>query len=108
VVNEPRIILLIAPELLLPALSETTGDGETGNPSLTLPTREGKFVYPLNHGHLFAVRDIERVLGSEGGFGEREEINGVQHIRFALTVKADEAVEFGSKLKRGFAYVAIV
>ena len=56
-------------------------------------------IHPLNHGHLFTVGDIERVLGGESGFGEREEINGVQHIRFALTVKPHEAVEFGGKLK---------
>ena len=54
------------------------------------------------------MRDIERVLGSEGGFGEREEIDSVEDVGFALTVKAHEAVEFGGKLKRGFADVAII
>ena len=52
--------------------------------------------------------DIERVLGGEGGFGEREEIDSVQDVGFALTIKADEAVEFGGKLKWGFAYIAII
>ena len=62
----------------------------------------------LHHGHLFAVRDIERVLGSEGGFGKREEIDSVQDVGFALSVNAHEAVEFGGKLKGGFADIAII
>ena len=47
-------------------------------------------------------------MGGESGFGEREEVNRVEDVRFALPVEADEAVEFGGKLKRGFADVAIV
>ena len=52
--------------------------------------------------------DVERVLGGESGFGEREEVDRVEDVRFALTVETDEAVEFGGKLKRSFADVAIV
>ena len=52
--------------------------------------------------------DVERVLGGESGFGEREEVNRVQDVGLSLSVETDEAVEFGGKLKRGFADVAIV
>ena len=54
------------------------------------------------------MRDIERILTCVSGFGEREEVDRVEDVRFALTVETDEAVEFGGKLKRGFADVAIV
>ena len=44
----------------------------------------------------------------EGGFGEREQINGIKDVGFALTVQSDKAVEFGRELKGGFADVAVV
>ena len=52
--------------------------------------------------------DVEGVLGGEGGFGEREQVDSVQDVGLALAVESHEAVEFGRKLKSGIADVAII
>ena len=54
------------------------------------------------------MRDIERILTCVSGLCETQQINRIEDVRFALTVETDEAVEFGGKLKRSFADVAIV
>ena len=52
--------------------------------------------------------DVEGVLGGESGLGEREQVDRVQDIRFALSVQSNEAVEFGRKLQTCLADVAVV
>ena len=121
-VNQPRIVFLIASELLLDTFSETTRDGNNPTrPPLKggdmrcvrrLPPLGGGlgwgYITALYHRHFFAVGDVERVLGSVSGFGEREQIDSVQHIRLALSVESHEAVEFGGKLQTRLAYIAII
>ena len=62
----------------------------------------------LHECHFFAVRNVQTVLACEGGFGKTQQIDRIQDIRLALSVEADEAVEFGGKIQTRFAYVAII
>ena len=54
------------------------------------------------------MRDIETVLTRVRRLRETQQINGVQHIGFALSVEPYEAVEFGTEFQTRLADVPVI
>ena len=99
VFRQPLILLLVPLHMLL--LMHLHADGDF----LLHPIQ---VVDALHHHHLLAVTDVHRVDGVRHALRQREEVDGIEHIRLALAVMSDEAVHLGRELQFRRRDVAIV
>ena len=94
--RQPLVFLLVALEMLLRAALHAAIDLNV------------VVIAALQNKEFLFVADGERILGGVGRTAERQEIDGVEHIRLARSVAAYKAVNLRRKLKCGLHDVLII
>ena len=100
--NEAFVVFFAAAELLLNTAFDAAGD------DFFFRGGTVKGVSPLNHSHLFGVRNVLTINSVVRGLGEAEVVDGIEQIGLALAIEPDKAVEFIREAEGGFSDILIV
>ena len=98
--TESLVVLVVASQTLALSASQCARHCVAG--------AVGRKILPLQHEKVGLVAHTVAVGQGGGAFAEGEKIDGVEHIGFAHSVGADEAIDVGRKPKFGFRNVLII
>ena len=100
--NEAFVVFFAAAELLLNTAFDAAGDDFLFRGGMV------KGVSPLNHSHVFGMRNILTINSVVRGLGEAEVVDGIEQIGLALAIEPDQAVEFIREAEGSFSDILIV
>ena len=97
---ESFVVLVVAPQTLALSAFQSARHRIAG--------AVGRKILPLQHEKVGLMAHAAAVGQGGGAFAEGEKIDGVEHIGFAHSVGADEAIDVGRKPEFGFRNVLII